>query len=113
MQARARPLGAWLVGVGLHPLALVPYELVQDRASKTRTLFALGASVLIAERLLTQAVIAVPWLLTMTVHALITAWWVRRAYVQTSGNRPAFHPLGLLAALATGLPILVLQHLHL
>jgi hypothetical protein len=93
----------------LHPLALVPYELVRGRAAPTKGLLAISSGVLIAERLLTLADMALPWFLTMTAHALVTGWWVRKAYTPSSARGPAIHLMGLLAALAVGLPLLFLQ----
>ena len=56
----------------MHPLALMPYELVRGRAAPTKGLLAISSGVLIAERLLTLADMALPWFLTMTAHALVT-----------------------------------------
>ena len=109
----ARALGAWVVGVGLHPICLAVYEHFHFQGSRpVATLLRLGCAVLVVAQLGKLTLGALPWWVILTLHSAITAWWVRPVYqaAESSGRR-ALHARGAAAALAAGIPLAALQWL--
>ena len=109
----ARALGAWIVGVGLHPICLAVYEHFHFRGSRpVGTLLRLGCAVLVVAELGKLTLGPLPWWAVLTLHSAITAWWVRPVYRAADSPRArAFHVRGAAAALAAGIPLAALQWL--
>jgi hypothetical protein len=109
----ARALGAWIIGVGLHPICLAVYEHFHFRGSRSvATLLRLGCAVLVVAQLGKLTLGSLPWWAILTIHSAITAWWVRLVYkVADSSGCRALHPRGAAAALVAGIPLAALQWL--
>ena len=107
----ARALGAWIIGVGLHPICLAVYEPFHFRGSRSvATLLRLGCAVLVVAQLGKLTLGALPWWALLTLHSAVTAWWVWPVYrVEDSSVRRALHPQGAAAALAAGIPLAAMQ----
>jgi len=106
---QARPIGAGVSGVGLHPLALAAYESLHTGLGRRHALLtAAGVSLEVARDLAQLAGLGVHpgwWLLG---GAAITAAWILRAYPRGSGGR-AIHPAGLGAALLCAVVLFTLR----
>ena len=109
-----RPLGAWVVGVGLHPLALAAYELMHmGRSRALGVLSRVSIAALAVLELLEIGLDHVPWTVPVLAYALITAGWVKATYTpSTTGSLPGIHRRGLALAIAAYIPILFLQFSH-
>ena len=110
---KARPLGAWAVGVGLNPIALAAYELMHlGRSSSLGVLLRIGIALLAVLELLELSIGPLPWTVTIVTQSIVTAGWVRVVYGVESQRLPGFYYPGLLLAVAVYIPIAFLRHTH-
>jgi hypothetical protein len=97
----ARAAGAVLMGVGLHPLALVAYEALHlGRSPRLVTLLTLAIALLAGRQLAEVSQAALHPLWWVAGHGALTAWWIQGVYRGAEG--PMVHGRGLLAGLAVG-----------
>lgn len=109
-----RPLGAWVVGVGLHPIALAAYELMHlGRSNALGVLARIGVAILAVLEILDLSLGPLPWSVTLVTQAIVTAAWVRVTYRRVDTQKmPGIHYPGLGLALAVYAPIAFLQWTH-
>lgn len=111
---KARPLGAWVVGVGLNPIALAAYELMHlGRSSRLGVLLRIGIAILAVLELLELSIGPLPWTVTIVTQSIVTAGWVRVVYGGVDSRKlPGFYYPGLFLAVAVYIPIAFLRYTH-
>ena len=102
---QARSTGAFLVGVGIHPLALAAYESLHlGGVRRMGPLYGLGILLVITRGGIQSYMLTLHPLWWLAASAVVTSWWIVREYprTSTSSHRRLFHIPGLLAAMAVG-----------
>jgi len=110
VQLQARAVGAWIVGVGLHPICLAVYERVHLGGQvSVATLLRLGCAALALVQLLELTFGTLHWALPIGLHAALTGWWIQKVYPASPQSGRTIHPRGAALALLSAVPISIIR----